>query len=73
MSVIAMLLPLLFVAFGIALTALWIWMIVDCVTNEPPEGNDRLIWILVIVLAQGIGSLIYYFVRRPQRIRQFGR
>jgi hypothetical protein len=47
-------------------------MIIDCATNEPAEGNDKLIWILVIVLTNWIGALIYYFVRRPQRIEQYG-
>lgn len=50
----------------------WVWMIVDCATNEPSEGNDKLIWILVIIFTSWIGALIYYFARRPQRIEQFG-
>ena len=33
------------------MTAFWIWMIVDCATREPDVGNDKLIWILVVVLA----------------------
>jgi hypothetical protein len=46
-------------------------MIGECATKEPAEGNDKLIWILIIVLTHWIGALIY-FVRRPQRIAQFG-
>ena len=53
--------------------AFWIWMIVDCATKEPSEGNDKLIWILIIVLGHFIGALIYYFVRRPQRLARYGR
>jgi hypothetical protein len=53
--------------------AFWIWMIVDCATNEPSEGNEKLIWIVIILFAHVIGALIYYFVRRPQRQAQFGR
>jgi len=52
---------------GIAATAFWIWMLVDCLTNESSEGNDKLVWVLVIVLTNWIGALIYCFVRRPQR------
>ncbi|MCL0060905.1 PLD nuclease N-terminal domain-containing protein [Dehalococcoidia bacterium] len=52
---------------------LWIWAIVDCVTKEPSEGNHKIIWILVILLANWIGALIYVFVRRPTRIEQFGK
>ena len=70
-------LPLLFFFFfavlAIAGTVLWIWMIIDCATKEPSSGNDKLIWILVILLTNWIGALIYLLVRRPQRIREFGR
>ena len=51
---------------------LWIWMIIDCATNEKSEGNEKLIWLLIIVLTNWIGALIYLLVRRPQRVRQFG-
>jgi len=62
----------LLAVFGIAVTGFWIWTIVDCVQNERSDGNDKLVWILIIVLAGWIGSLIYVFVRRPARIREFG-
>ena len=64
---------LIFFVIGILGTIFWIWMIVDCATNEPSEGNDKLIWILVVILAGLIGAAIYYFVRRPERISKFGR
>jgi len=67
-----MIFPLLFLVIGIGGTVLWIWMIVDCATKEPSEGNDKLVWMLVIVLAGLIGALIYLFARRPKRIEQFG-
>jgi len=59
--------------FGATAAAFWVWMIIDCATREPVEGNERLIWILIIVLAHWIGALIYYFVRRPKRIDLYGR
>ena len=57
---------------GIGAMVLWIWMIVDCATKESSEGNDKLIWILVIVFAGWIGALIYLLARRPKRIEQLG-
>lgn len=63
---------LLVAAVGIAASVFWVVMIIDCATKEPAEGNDKLTWILTIVLTHWIGALIYYFVRRPQRIAQFG-
>lgn len=67
---------LFFCCFGlIALlgTAFWIWMIVDCATNEPAQSNDKIVWILVIVFTHFVGAAIYYFVRRPERRRITGR
>jgi membrane-bound ClpP family serine protease len=63
---------LLTVAFGVAAFGFWIWMLIDCITKEPSEGNDKLIWILVIAFTHFIGAAIYYFVRRPERIHNFG-
>ena len=53
-------------------TVFWIWMLIDCLTQEPSEGNDKLIWTLVIIFTHGVGALIYLLVRRPERIRQYG-
>lgn len=53
-------------------TILWVWVLVDCATKEPSEGNDKIIWILVILLTHLIGALIYLLVRRPQRIQLYG-
>ena len=63
---------LMMLALSAASFAIWIWMLIDCITKEPSEGNDKLIWILVIVFTGVIGAAIYYFVRRPERIRNFG-
>jgi hypothetical protein len=65
--------PCCFGIFGIVFLVVWIWALVDAVSNEPSEGNDKLIWILIIVLAGIIGAIIYLAVRRPERIRRFGK
>lgn len=72
-AVMVMLLPLVFLAIGIGGTIFWIWMLIDCATKEPSEGNDKLIWVLIIVLTHWIGALIYLLARRPKRIEEFGK
>ncbi len=57
---------------GLALTAFWIWMIVDVATKEPASDSNKIIWILVVVLAGWVGAAVYYFARRPERIRLYG-
>ena len=58
----------------IALSAFlfWIWMIVDCAMNEPSEGNDKIVWILILVFTQLLGSLLYFFIRRPNAAASTG-
>ena len=63
---------LFFALIGLALMALWIWSIVYIATNEAPEGNTKLIWVLIVVLTNWIGALIYLIIRRPQRIQELG-
>jgi hypothetical protein len=66
----------LFVAFaalfGLALTAFWIWMLVEAATKEPNEGNEKIVWILIIALLGALGAIVYFFVRRPKRITVHG-
>jgi hypothetical protein len=69
LSVLVPLLPVL----AILLFVIWIWLLIDCLRNEPSEGNDKIVWVLVIVLLNGLGALIYLIVRRPERMRRFGR
>ena len=54
-------------------TVLWIWMLIDCAVNEPSEGSDKIVWILVILFTHGLGGLIYLLARRPERKRLYGR
>ena len=58
--------------FALAALVFWVWMLIDCATNEPSEGNDKIVWIVIIVFTSWIGGLVYYLVRRPERIRMYG-
>jgi len=55
------LLILLIVAIAVLATAFWIWMIIDCAKRDFKKDNDKVVWILVIVLLQILGAIIYYF------------
>jgi len=63
----------IFGLFGLALTAFWIWMIIDAATKEPAEEPNKIMWVLIVVLLHWLGAAIYYFARRPERIRKYGR
>ena len=51
----------------------WAFVLIDCLRNEPSEGNDKLVWALVIVLTTVLGAVLYLIVRRPKRIQQCGK
>jgi hypothetical protein len=57
----------------VGLMVLWIWTLIDCIKNESIEGNERIVWVVVIAVTHWIGALIYLIVRRPQRKTILGR
>jgi hypothetical protein len=59
---------LLFFALAIAGIALFVYALVDVIrmpNDASFETGTQLVWILVILLAQGIGAVIYLIVGRP--------
>ena len=54
------------IVFGILSCVFWIVEIIDVARREFPDPNTKILWLLVVVLAHGIGALIYYFVGKPQ-------
>jgi len=66
--------PLVAVLIPVAMAfAFWIWMLIECVTKEPDQGNTKICWVLIIVFAHVVGAAIYFLVRRDQRYAEVGR
>ena len=55
-----------FLIIGIGSFIFWLWSLIDCIRREFDGNNDKLIWVLVIVLTGVLGSLIYVFAGRPR-------
>jgi len=53
--------------FGFLATIFWVWMLIDCALHESNDGNEKLIWVLIILFTHFIGALIYFLVRRINR------
>jgi hypothetical protein len=51
---------------GLALTLLWMMMLMDIAHREFVDGKTKLRWVLVIALTHVVGALLYLFVGRPQ-------
>lgn len=61
-----------FSIIGLILFAFWLWMLVQVVTKEP-EGNDKVVWTLVVVFTGPIGAAIYFIVRYMNRDASYAR
>ncbi|HEX2032170.1 MAG TPA: PLDc N-terminal domain-containing protein [Actinomycetota bacterium] len=57
-------------ALPLLLLALWIWALVSAISVEDDsmyQTGNKLIWVLVILLAGPIGALIYWAIGKPVR------
>ena len=65
MAPLILLIPLFLIS--LVLFAFWVWMLVDCLKNDGLVGNEKIIWVLVIIFTHFLGAVIYFFVGRPKR------
>lgn len=63
----------MFGCFGVVLMALWLWVLIDCLRNEPRTGSIWVLWLIVILVGQIFGAALYLLIRRPERIALYGR
>ena len=57
-----------FFVFAIANIVVVIWALVDAIRvpdDSMYRAGNKLIWVLVIILAGFIGAIVYFFVGRP--------
>lgn len=52
---------------GIIVFILWVWAIIDIVKSKFP-GNNQIVWLLVVILLPALGTLLYVFIGRDQRV-----
>jgi hypothetical protein len=64
-----------FILLALAAFGFWLWMLIDCFLRSderfPSQGrNDKLIYILVIILTNIIGAFIYLFLVKLKAPKQ---
>jgi len=47
---------------GALLFVLWVWMIVDCAKRNFRDGNEKIMWLVIIVLGSWVGAIVYYIL-----------
>ena len=53
--------------------AFWIWCIFDVATREPAGEPNKVLWLLLVILLYPLGAILYLLVRRPERLKQYGK
>lgn len=46
----------------------WIWAFVDIIKNEF-TGNNKIVWLLVIIFVPVLGFILYFLIGREQKIK----
>ena len=69
MHIFAPLLSIIFLALPVGLLGIlafifWIWMLIDAIQNPRLSGNERIVWVLVIIFVPFLGPIIYFFAGR---------
>jgi hypothetical protein len=55
-------LPVSMAVFSIISVIFWIIGLVHCLTNKSLQGNEKIVWILVVILLNALGSVLYFFL-----------
>ncbi len=57
-----------FTLLGIGLLVIWIWALIDILKSEF-TGNNKIIWLLLVIFIPLLGVILYYFIGRDQKIK----
>ncbi len=53
---------------GLAAFAFWAIMLAECAVHEESNSLDKLTWVIVILVANIVGAVIYFFTQRTDRV-----
>ena len=43
----------------------WIWMLIHAIGNKALSDGERIVWVLVIIFLPFLGSVLYFFIGKP--------
>ena len=53
-------------AFGFLIailgTIFWLWLLVDCIQRKLKSDNEKIVWVIILILLGLLGAILYYFV-----------
>jgi len=56
--------PFVMIVLALLFFVFWLWMLIDCVRYQK---ENVALWVLLIVLVNPIGAIIYYFAAKKKR------
>jgi hypothetical protein len=51
------------------LTIFWLWTLIDAIQNKGLDAAEKICWVLAIIFLQILGSILYYLIGHPKRLR----
>ena len=54
----------------VRLGILWLYTLIDALKSEFKDGTNKIVWLIVIFILGPIGSILYIFISKKQKIVQ---
>jgi hypothetical protein len=54
------------IIFGGVGFILWLWALIDCIRRQFTNPNDKVLWLVLIILIGWIGPILYLIVGRKK-------
>lgn len=54
------------VIFGLGGFILFLWALIDVIRRQFPNQNDKILWILLIILISWLGPILYLIIGRKK-------
>ncbi len=46
----------------LAALVFWVFMIIDCAQRKFKKKEEKILWIVILILTSWVGAVVYYFV-----------
>jgi len=63
------LIPIAFILVGILGFIISVWALVHMLTNQSIQGNDKIVWAIVIIFLNALGAILYFLISPSARLR----
>ena len=57
----------IFLIFSLAYFILWVYCLVDAIRSDFKDRNMKLIWVIILLFAQGLGPIAYLILGKNSK------